>query len=1133
MAAQADMFLEIGPGRILRGLATTIAPAIPAISIESDSDSLSGLFHALGAAYALGAPLRLEALFGDRYTHPLPLDKEFTFLASPCESAPNGDFHAIAQTVQEDVQAQPAAAGTQEAEGGSESSLDVLRRLAAERAELPLEAVQPASNPIDELHLSSITVGQIVNQAARELGIQGVVTTSAFATSTLAQIAEMLDELSSTEQESDSEGREVVPGAGPWVRAFGVTLTPAGPGPAAGPVGDGDWQLFAPAGHQVAQQILDELRGASLGQGVLLCLPDEAGNEHVPVMLDAARAALSLTGDARFVTVGGRKGAAGMAKTLHLEAPNIATTVVVLDAPQDGRVAERIRADVAQTSGFSEVHYGQQGVRTVPVLRALPRAVRARDATEPGTVTGLGDGDVLLVTGGGKGITAECALAVGQRTGTSIAILGRSDPESDPALAANLERLQQASVSFRYIRADVTSPDEVAAAVEEIRSTLGPVTAVLHGAGRNEPQSLANLDESSFRQTLAPKITGLEAVLAAVDADSLKLLITFGSIIGRAGLRGEADYATANDWLTELTRRTKELNPGCRCLALEWSVWAGAGMGERLGVLEALIREGISPIPLQDGIDMLMELLAASRTPDSVVIMSRAEGLPTITLERQELPLTRFIERPLVHYPGVELVTEADLAAATDPYLSDHLLDGDLLFPAVIGMEAMAQAAAALTGQTTAPALQDIEFLRPIVVPVSGSTTIRIAVVADNAETVQAVIRSSDTGYQADHFRATLSYAARPLPGGAQKPSGTPYEQAPRVPLDPAADLYGSVLFQAGRFRRLLGYRYLAARECVAEISNLPGDEWFGTFLPQDLVLADPGTRDALMHSIQCCVPDATLLPAGIERLHLADPATVAQTPYVILSARERSRTGDTYLYDLEICDPEGTPVEQWQGLRLQAVRKQDGSGPWLPALLGPYLERNAEPALGEGLRPVVHPDDDTPAAATSARRRPTTIAVGRALGRLAEVTYRPDGMPLIDGAQVSASHGAGITFAVTSQRRVGCDVELASARGDDEWADLLGADGLALARLLASGRGEDLSVAATRVWGAVESLRKTGHANVTLTDASGTGAGHNGAGQWVTLRSGNARIASFVTQLHGTAVPVVFTMLAEGGVTV
>ncbi len=75
-------------------------------------------------------------------------------------------------------------------------------------------------------------------------------------------------------------------------------------------------------------------------------------------------------------------------------------------------------------------------------------------------------------------------------------------------------------------------------------------------------------------------------MLDAVGAGNLKLLVTFGSIIGRAGLRGEAHYATANEWLAELTREVGERNPGCRALCMEWSVWSGVGMGERLSVVE-------------------------------------------------------------------------------------------------------------------------------------------------------------------------------------------------------------------------------------------------------------------------------------------------------------------------------------------------------------------------------------------------------------------------------------------------------------------------------------------------------------------------------------------------------------------
>ncbi|MEU3370549.1 type I polyketide synthase [Streptomyces sp. NPDC006660] len=1112
MAKEADLFIEVGPGRILSNLAAETAPAVPAVSLDADSMSLSGLLHAVGIAYALGAPVRHDLLFRDRFTRPFPFDKTLRFLASPCESAPESDLPHLATPRAE--QAAPEPAAQPPALGDAVHTLEVLRRLAAERAELPLEAVGAQSNPIDELHLSSITVGQIITQAARELGLAAPLATSAFATSTLAQLANMLDELSDTAREGEQDTTPDITGAGPWVRAFSVALVPAEAGRAAGPPAPGDWQLFATDRHPLAAALRAALRRARLGSGVLLCLPHDCAEDHIQLMLAAARAALSPGAPGRFVVVGDRRGAAGLAKTLHLEAPAVATTLVTLPltGPAPAALLRDIVADVAATTGFSETVYDAAGVRHIPLLRPLPVS------HAPGRSVPLDARDVLLVTGGGKGITAECALDLARTTGAAVALMGRSDPRTDQELAANLARMTEAGVHHHYVRADITSADEVKAAVQEVSQTLGPVTALLHGAGRNVPHALADLDESSFRRTLATKITGLESVLAATDPASLRLLVAFGSIIGRAGLRGEADYATANDWLTDLTRRIAAEYPNCRCLALEWSVWSGTGMGERLGVLESLMREGIHPIPPQEGVAVLRRLLADPEAPESVVVMGRAENLPTIALEPRELPLLRFVDRPRVYYPGVELVVDVDLGADDDPYLGDHLLDGDLLFPAVFGMEAMAQAAAALTGYVGPPVLEDVEFHRPIVVPVDGTTTIRVAVLATEQGTVQAVIRSEETAFQADHFRATLRYDV-PAPDDPTPMTAT----APYAPLDPKEDLYGPVLFQGERFQRLLGYRDLAARHCVADVSTTADKPWFGGFLPAGLVLADPGTRDALMHAIQCCVPDATLLPAAIARLHLADPTRLGTLDRVTLHAAERSRDHDTYVYDLDVRDPQGALVERWEGLRLQAVRKQDGVGPWTPTLLGPYLERRSPAVLPAALRVAVWPDGEAAAQDVAGRRARTAQTLALALGHEPALSYRPDGKPETGtGPHVSSSHGAGVTFAVAGEQAVGCDVEEAVDRPAGEWRDLLGAEGHALAELIAGERGEDLSTAATRVWGAQECLRKAGHARAQLVISRAS------TGRWVVLRSGGLRIATFPTTLRGRTAPVVFTMLTE-----
>ena len=46
---------------------------------------------------------------------------------------------------------------------------------------------------------------------------------------------------------------------------------------------------------------------------------------------------------------------------------------------------------------------------------------------------------------------------------------------------------------------------------------LGPVVTLIHGAGRNEPRLLAQLDNRTFAATLAPKVDGMRNMIAALE----------------------------------------------------------------------------------------------------------------------------------------------------------------------------------------------------------------------------------------------------------------------------------------------------------------------------------------------------------------------------------------------------------------------------------------------------------------------------------------------------------------------------------------------------------------------------------------------------------------------------------------
>jgi enediyne polyketide synthase len=362
------------------------------------------------------------------------------------------------------------------------------------------------------------------------------------------------------------------------------------------------------------------------------------------------------------------------------------------------------------------------------------------------------------------------------------------------------------------------------------------------------------------------------------------------------------------------------------------------------------------------------------------------------------------------------------------------------------------------------------------------------------------------------------------------------------VPHDPARDLYGGNLPRSTRFQRVRGYRSLAASSCVVEICMDAGDAWFAEHHSPGLLLGDPGTRDAFMHAIASCVPDATLVPTAIRRLYPArltghpgedsghrsagaghpqdaagHPPAAGETRKFIVYAAERRRAGDTHTYDVDVYAAEGRLLERWEGLRLLAVRTDGGSGPWAPALVGPYLERQLADQDAYRVRCAVERDTGDP----EARRKQTAAAVSRMLGRPALVWHRRDGRPEIaeEGLSVRVAHGAGVALTVTSTAKVSCDIREVRENQAEPEASLI-----ALAELVARAAREPMTVAVTRLHGALACLGDvgwTGKAPLTFAGSGGSG--------WVTLGAGPTQIATFSARLRDNPSPVMFTILTEG----
>ncbi len=1062
-AQAADLLLEVGPGQVLTRLVQANCQ-LPAISLDCSGSSLRGLLAGLGAAYALGTPIDPQRLFADRLVRAFDLERQPQFFQNPCELAPCSELALEAVRTIQAPAVEVAHPPVSEIK-----ALEVIRQLVAHKAELPLSAVKDDHHLLSDLHLNSISIGQIVVEAARRLGLPPPLAPTEYAGATVAQAAQALECL----RECGPSAAETVPsGVDSWVRAFTVELVEqALTLIEKAPPGKGSWQVFAPRGHRLAAILAEQLRVWG-GVGVLVWLPPQLDEEACNLLLSAAHAALEHDGSERyFVLVQHHGVAAAFARTLYLETK--ALSVRVVDVPPIEPACDWVLAEVQAAEDYIEAYYDTQGKRWINALRLL--------AIEEATKMPLGRENVVLISGGGKGIAAECGLALAKESGAKLVLLGRSEPERDPVLAANLARFAAAGIGFCYYAADVADEAAVRQAIAKACAKLGPVTAILHGAGVNYPQPLAKLDLKTLSRTLAPKQQGLKNLLAAVDPSKLGLLVTFSSIIGRFGLPGEADYALANAELSRLTEEFQAKHPACRCLALEWSIWSGVGMGERLGRVDALLRQGISPITVEEGILWLRRLLGAS-TPVRVLVSGRLGSQPPFPILPQlELPFYRFLENPRLFYPRIELIVDAEISPASDFYLDDHVWQGERLLPAVLGLEAMAQAACAVIGKAEAPAFQEIEFLHPIVVSDSG-ITLRIAALVRHPDTVEVVLRSSQTGFQLEHFRAVCRFG---LALSQERELSNVGVGKIRLDLDPERDLYADLLFQRGRFKRLRGYLELSAFSCQAEIAEKESIPWFSQYLSQELLLGDPGVRDAALHAVQACIPHALVLPVGLDRWLPGDLR--APGPWIV-QAQERWQQGDIFCYDLAIYSTTGVLRERLEGLRLKRMSSISRAS-WPLSLLVPYLQRQVRDLTGAVVR-------------LGLEQAANEQALQRILSKEENLFRRPDGKPVSLGTKkVAISHRGNLTLIVVSANSVACDLEIIAKR---PWGELLG-ERYALAELIARELEEDFDTAATRVWTAQECLKKAGRAWDTPLALKAVAQD-----RWIILTAGTCSIASW-----------------------
>jgi len=876
-----------------------------------------------------------------------------------------------------------AAAGIASDSALPETSIpELLLELVEKRTGFPQDSLSMELRLLDDLNLDSIKAAELVAEAAKRLGIAGNLDPVKFADASLEEIAAALKELArnsggaspaniAAEQAFSKKTKT-------WVRDFVVE-------PMEEPLADkvvaaAQWRqfrflLFAEEAERAVALALHDKLAAKGAQAHIAPYKEEPENiadfthfiailpkkqneklSHRQGLLNSIKrmrsvGALPLTptpapdGSRKsigYIQFGGGKfgldhesaaatsySAMALAASLHLERPDLKIRVIDF-APGADRalLADKVLDEFSTASNYGAAGYDDAFVRRTPTP-----VLRDRTQYRPRSLQWSSD-DVFLVAGGAKGITAECALALASSKKVRMAMVGSSPhPPENPAtdgekeIAATLERFTSLGLKAAYFSCDIADAKAVESLIKNIRSQLGEITGVIHGAGLNRPRALDKTSTKEAFQEISPKVLGALNICRALKEHPPKIIIGFSSIIGLSGMPRNGWYGFSNEILNLVLSRFRAEHPETHTLCIAFSVWDEVGMGVRLGSKEYLAAKGIDAIPTEEGIKHFLHLMENDPGADQVVATARLDNLDTWRPKPLQLPQAcRFLEKIRYYYPKVEAIARAHLSLEKDGYLHDHNWRGTYLFPTVFGLEAMAQAAAYVAGldKLETYRIDDLLLERPIAVDPENGVDIEIRAevlektAANQKEQCIAVeIATEQTGFAKAHFSAIFKILEeKTIPEEPVELPATPLD------IDPEQDLYGWLLFQGPRFRRIEKIYSLDSKKTVIQAKRAIGQ----TNDPEarGRILGDPFFRDALLQSIQLPLSQDACLPVKINSLEHYHADGGNSDGLLTVRAVVTQRTEEQIVAEVMAVNDKGQVVERLGGYRAQILEHND-----------------------------------------------------------------------------------------------------------------------------------------------------------------------------------------------------------------
>ncbi|MCF8067503.1 MAG: SDR family NAD(P)-dependent oxidoreductase [Desulfobacterales bacterium] len=397
-------------------------------------------------------------------------------------------------------------------------------------------------------------------------------------------------------------------------------------------------------------------------------------------------------------------GLAGLTKTAGLEWKNVICRAI--DTAPDSNIqdiADAVVSELITPDMNAPVEIGLNGNK---------RQILELEHTDIDNQTdvNLEKNDVVVITGGARGVTAEAAKRLAVQSKPAIALIGRSQlPEAEPIwlngikdpsavkkaildnefsgrkatpaqvdpayrkyitareIKDNLDALRAAGSTVAYYAADIRSAPDIKTVLNKIHNELGPVKALIHGAGVLEDRLIVDKTVKQYETVFDTKVKGLEVLLEALKNDDLKYIVFFSSVSARFGNQGQVDYAMANEVLNKVACKEASTRKSCKVISINWGPWDGGMVTPALK--REFINRGIGLIPIKAGAESMIREMASNpgNQPEVVIGASLSPDAPNV--QTQIIPV-----KERAPQSKLSLAASREIDTKRFPILKSHVL---------------------------------------------------------------------------------------------------------------------------------------------------------------------------------------------------------------------------------------------------------------------------------------------------------------------------------------------------------------------------------------------------------------------------------------------------------------------------